>query len=34
VIDYKKDLFEFMDKNSPQANKEIIEIDKKINKAK
>lgn len=34
MIDYKKDLFEFMDKNSPQANKEIIEIDKKINKAK
>jgi len=33
-MDYKKDLFEFMDKNSPQANKEIIEIDKKINKAK
>lgn len=33
-MNYKKDLFDFMDTNSLQANKEIIEIDKKVNKAK
>ena len=33
-MDYKKDLLKFIDTNSLPANKEIIEIDRKINDAK